>query len=157
MDKEIIFNRLTSDEITNKVFENSVNFIIDYMTKNNLKSMVLGLSGGIDSTVAASICYEVSKRSGIKLIGRSLPIKNKTDEISISNQCMFFCQDFNEKALNELYGMFLKTLYDSHEIELEDKTNPIANGNIQARLRMIYLYYVAQINQIIVIYTDNKY
>ena len=87
MDKEIVFNRLTSDDVINQVYGNSVNFIIDYMTKNNIKSMVLGLSGGLDSTVAASICHEISKRSGIKLIGRSLPIMNAFNEVRI---IMFF-------------------------------------------------------------------
>ena len=48
MNKEIVFNRLTSDDVINQVYENSVNFIIDYMTRNNLKSMVLGLSGGLN-------------------------------------------------------------------------------------------------------------
>lgn len=50
------------------------------LTKNNLKAMVLGISGGIDSTVVAAICHEVSKKTDIPLIGRSLPIKNKDDD-----------------------------------------------------------------------------
>lgn len=45
---------------------------------------VLGISGGIDSTVVAAICHEVSKKTGIPLIGRSLPIKNKSDEFATS-------------------------------------------------------------------------
>lgn len=32
--------------------------------------MILGISGGIDSTVVAAICHEVSKKTGIPLIGR---------------------------------------------------------------------------------------
>ena len=31
-----------------------------YLTKNGLKTMVLGLSGGLDSTVTAAICHEVT-------------------------------------------------------------------------------------------------
>lgn len=65
MNYEIIFNHLV-DELRN------------YLVNNNLKAMVLGISGGIDSTVVASICHEVSKRTGIPLIGRSLPTNHNT-------------------------------------------------------------------------------
>ena len=61
-------------------YEHVFNVLVDktaeYVTSNNLKAMVLGISGGIDSTVVAAICHEVSKKTDIPLIGRSLPIKN---------------------------------------------------------------------------------
>ena len=66
------------------VFNTLVEETAKYITKNNLKAMVLGISGGIDSTVVAAICHEVSKKTGIPLIGRSLPIKNKSDEFDVS-------------------------------------------------------------------------
>ena len=67
-----------------KVFEVLVKETANYVKVNNLKAMVLGISGGIDSTVVAAICHEVSKQTGIPLIGRSLPIKNKSDEFDVS-------------------------------------------------------------------------
>lgn len=151
MDKEIVFNRLTSDDVINQVYENSVNFIIDYMTRNNLKSMVLGLSGGLDSTVAASICHEVSKRSKIKLIGRSLPIMNKFNEIKITYKCASFCDDFKKVYLKQVY----ENIIESFESEEGILGNKLANGNVQARFRMLYLYHLAQLNNGIVIDTDN--
>lgn len=66
------------------VFDVLVDKTAEYVTENNLKAMVLGISGGIDSTVVAAICHEVSKKTGIPLIGRSLPIKNKSDEFATS-------------------------------------------------------------------------
>lgn len=58
------------------VFDVLVDKTAEYVTENNLKAMVLGISGGIDSTVVAAICHEVSKKTGIPLIGRSLPIRS---------------------------------------------------------------------------------
>lgn len=55
-----------------KVFEVLVKETANYVKVNNLRAMVLGISGGIDSTVVAAICHEVSKQTGILLIGRSL-------------------------------------------------------------------------------------
>ena len=85
-----------------KVFNTLVDKTAEYLTKNNLKAMVLGISGGIDSTVVAAICYEVSIRTGIPLIGRSLPIKNKEDEFSVSKLVgEAFCNDFKIKNLQK--------------------------------------------------------
>jgi NH3-dependent NAD+ synthetase len=135
-----------------KVFTVLCDDLENYLKTNNLKCMVLGISGGIDSTVVAAICSEVSKRSGIPLIGRSLPIKNKNDEFSTSKLVgESFCDEF--KVIN-LQSMYDKVLYECME-NLEDQTL-IANGNIQARLRMIYLYNLASIHSGIVMSTDNQ-
>ena len=80
-------------------YEHVFNVLVDktaeYVTENNLKAMVLGISGGIDSTVVAAICHEVSKKTGIPLIGRSLPIKNKSDEFATSVHVgEAFCNEF---------------------------------------------------------------
>lgn len=43
-----------------------------------------------------AICHEVSKQTGIPLIGRSLPIKNKSDEFDVSKLVgEAFCDDFS--------------------------------------------------------------
>ena len=64
------------------VFETLVTKTADYLIQNNIKAQILGISGGIDSTVVAAICREVSDRTGIPLIGRSLPTtNNKTNEV----------------------------------------------------------------------------
>ena len=48
-----------------KVFDILVAKTKEYLISNNLKAMILGISGGIDSTVCAAICHEVSKQTGI--------------------------------------------------------------------------------------------
>lgn len=152
-----------------KVFDTLVNETKKYLEDHNLQAMVLGISGGIDSTVTAAICYEVGKQTGIPLIGRSLPIKNKKDEYNVSGLVgRAFCDDF--KVVN-LYDSYLElveniTYYENpslkvfptkHDIDtLPSFMNPVAKGNIQARLRMIYLYNLASVHKGIVISTDNQ-
>ena len=140
------------------VFDKIVEDLRQYVIKNKLKSMVLGISGGIDSTVCAAICHEVSKKTGVPLIGRSLTIKNKKDEVDTSILVgKAFCNDFKERYIN---GMFVDIESDLRCFETkyykEKLTYPIANGNIQARLRMIYLYHLAGITNGFVIDSDNK-
>lgn len=136
------------------IFDTIVENTAQYLTNNNIKAMVLGISGGIDSTVCAAICREVKRKTGIPLIGRSLRIKNKHDEYSASVLVgNAFCDDFKEIDLSNGYN----NLYDAITINEGgvNKQTLIADGNIQARLRMIYLYNLAGINKGLVIDTDN--
>ena len=49
-----------------RVFNILVKETSNYITRNRLNAMVLGISGGIDSTVVAAICHEVSKQTNRK-------------------------------------------------------------------------------------------
>lgn len=137
-----------------KVFNTLVEETANYVTSNGLKAMVLGISGGIDSTVVAAICHEVSKKTGIPLIGRSLPIKNKEDEFDVSKLVgEAFCDDFK---VCEMRGMMERFEAGVKYFENPNLMTPIAWGNIQARLRMIYLYNLASIYKGLVMSTDNQ-
>lgn len=131
-----------------KVFSTLVKRTEDYICSNNLKCMVLGISGGIDSTVVAAICHEVSKRTGVPLIGRSLPTKhNKEGETNTADLVgKAFCNDYKEVNINKWY---------QYSLDFNEYYSTIAAGNIQARLRMIYLYNLASIHRGLVMDTDN--
>lgn len=148
-----------------RVFNVLVEETSNYITRNRLNAMVLGVSGGIDSTVVAAICHEVSKQTGIPLIGRSLPIRNKNDEFDVSKLVgEAFCDDFKIVGLYRQYrDLLLEIVYQEEgkdmsilSMEQSKMQTPIANGNIQARLRMIYLYNLASIHKGLVMSTDNQ-
>lgn len=143
-----------------KVFNILVEETKNYLLDNNLKAMVLGISGGIDSTVTAAICHEISKQTGISLIGRSLPIKNKDDEFDVSTLVgEAFCDNFEIVELKDWYETSINIICHNEQSTLDDDIptqTPVANGNIQARLRMIYLYNLASIYNGLVMSTDNQ-
>lgn len=152
-----------------KVFEVLVKETANYVKVNNLKAMVLGISGGIDSTVVAAICHEVSKQTGIPLIGRSLPIKNKSDEFDVSKLVgEALCNDFKVYKLERSYRAALfdacadagdvniANSYYLDELEEMPSRTLIANGNLQARCRMMYLYDIASRYKGLVMSTDNQ-
>lgn len=152
-----------------KVFKTLVEETGNYLVNHSLRAMVLGVSGGIDSTVVAAICCEVNKQTNIPLIGRSLPIKNKKDEFDVSKLVgEAFCNNFDVANLYDEYKCLLSGLvWREERIDLLDDTEAmhpekskqqtlIANGNIQARLRMIYLYNLASIHNGLVMSTDNQ-
>ena len=133
----------------------AVTSLKDYIEHNKLKSVVLGLSGGIDSTVSAVICYLATKDiPDVTFIGRSLPIKYQAaPRIVIANELgEILCDDFAEVNLCKMYKGFREFFYDNEE---ESKANTISDGNIMARLRMMYLYQLASNYKGMVIDTDN--
>ena len=155
-----------------KLFEHIVTETANYVTRNKLQAMVLGISGGIDSTVCAAICREVSNRTGVPLIGRSLSTKhNKEGEINAADLVgNAFCNSYMKVDIQTMYTQILYGIgqaehscmdmtgnveYDIQG-EFPKQQTPIANGNIQARLRMIYLYNLASIHKGFVIDTDNR-
>lgn len=134
----------------------------DYLTKNEIKSMVLGVSGGADSALICALAYPVARELNIPLIGRSISIEtNKADEKERArNIGKHFCTNFREVDLTNEF-LTLKDTFGinsldqvTYTIETETETK-IRLGNIKARTRMIYIYDLAQKNKGFVLSTDN--
>ena len=132
------------------VCDNIVSGIANYVNDNQLKCAVLGLSGGIDSTVCAALC----KLAKVPTIGISLPCStNENCEKSAASLAgAEFCDSFKEVNLESMFAS-MKEFCDNSVSNME--STPISQGNIKARLRMITLYDVASKSNGIVIDTDN--
>ena len=130
-----------------KVWENTVTAVSNYLKKYNLQSIVLGVSGGIDSTVVAAICCEVYKRTNIPLIGLSLMTNtNQDDEVNAATFVgVEFCTEFIKRQISENF----ENVFDKCK-DINPNRTTIADGNIKARLRMIMLYDTASIRKGIV-------
>lgn len=132
------------------VVKNIVDGIGKYVEENHLKCCVIGLSGGIDSTVCAALC----KMAKVPLIGVSLP-STTNESVEKSAAALAgeeFCDAFKEVSIDSMFTA-MKNFCD-HSVSDKDST-PISQGNIKARLRMITLYDLASKSNGIVIDTDN--
>jgi len=114
------------------------------------KSLVVGISGGIDSSVSSTL----SAMTGLKTIVLSMPIKQKSSQhdLGLKHQKWLIKNFKNVEAhlvsLDELFKTFegsLLKFYDEHGL-----------ANSRARLRMTTLYQVAAANKGIVVGTGNK-
>jgi NAD+ synthase len=145
-------------------YETIYNNILDtagaYLTKNSeIQSLVIGLSGGIDSALTCVIASElVTKFPGRSLIGRSIPIESNTDhEISRAKKIgENFCTHFQQEDLTHAFQNLCKDLIlNSHRKHSESHDEKIRRGNIKARLRMMYLFDLAHYEKGMVLSTDN--
>ena len=117
-----------------------------------LKSLILGMSGGFDSTFTAAVARPVCDEVGVTLIGRSLPITtNTTKEKDLAKRAgRAFCHEFKEVDLSEEYWAELKKIEEE-----EGRVSKLGRGNLKARRRMSYLYNLAGMHNGMVLSTDN--
>lgn len=135
--------------VMENVFKILVEGIKKYLHDNHIEHVVIGLSGGIDSTVVAALC----RASNAHVIGVSLPCSTNADAENDSALAAGseFCDSFKVVNLQEPYEVMEKFCTEASGVE---KT-PISQGNIKARLRMITLYDIASKVGGIVMDTDN--
>ncbi|MGL5226911.1 MAG: NAD(+) synthase [Bacteroidales bacterium] len=142
-----------------KVVERIRQITHDYVKNAGLKALIIGESGGIDSALTTVLLRPICDELGIKLIGRSITIETNTnEERQRSNDIgTAFCHDFKEIDLTQLYHTTLDTIEElPYEEDTTSKDYRLRVGNIKARLRMIYLYNLAQKHRGMVISTDNQ-
>lgn len=134
-----------------KFVENSRKWLKKYIQDNHLQSIVIGVSGGIDSTISCAIASPVCEELGIPLIGRSLPTFSNHDvEIDVADLVgNAFCDNYDKKSIEADYIQLLGSL------EREGEVSKLQSGNIKARLRMIYLRHLASLHKGVVLDNDN--
>ena len=133
-----------------------VNFISswikDYVAKmpSKAESLVIGISGGIDSSVSSTL----SAMTGLKTIVLSMPIKQKSDQHDLSLKH----QEWLDKKFKniEAHPINLDELFSAFSLSLSNFDNEHGMANSRARLRMTALYPVAATNKGIVVGTGNK-
>ena len=127
-------------------------WIVNYVNSmpNPAASLVVGISGGIDSSVVSTL----SAMTGLKTIVLSMPIKQKSSQhdLSLKHQEWLVKNYKNVEA----HTLSLDKLFESFESTLSDFDNEHGKANSRARLRMTTLYQVAAANKGIVVGTGNK-
>jgi NAD+ synthase len=128
------------------------NWIKDYVDQmpNKAQSLVIGISGGIDSSVSSTL----SALTGLKTIVLSMPIKQNTNQHDLSLKHQEWL--LNNFKNVEAHTISLDKLFESFSSTLNKFDNEHGFANSRARLRMITLYQVAAANKGIVVGTGNK-
>jgi len=127
-------------------------WILNYVNSmpKKAESLVVGISGGIDSSVTSTLCA----MTGLKTVVLSMPIKQKSTQHDLSLKH----QEWLKKNFKNVEGhtVSLDGLFDSFKSSLSNFNNDHGMANSRARLRMTTLYQVASAKKGIVVGTGNK-
>lgn len=132
-------------------------WISDYANTAGMKSLVVGISGGIDSAVVSALCA----RTGLNTVAVTMPIRQRPDlhDLSLA-QGVWLCNKF-DNVRHEIID--LTTTFDEFENKLARwgsnqyiYPSELGLANSRSRLRMVTLYQIAQSVGGLVVGTGNK-
>ena len=128
------------------------NWILDYckLMPKEPESLIVGVSGGIDSSVVSTVCALTGK----KTIVLSMPIKQIKDQHDLSLKHQEWLK--NKFKNVESHLIVLDDLFKSFKTSLSKFDSEHGLANSRARLRMATLYQAAASNNGIVVGTGNK-
>jgi NAD+ synthetase len=140
------------------IIKNIQEQVENYLVRYNIKSLIIGVSGGLDSGINCALLRPICDKLNIPLIGRYIHIEtNKEEEMQRANAIgQIFCHDYKAIDLTEMYYKTLPMFEEGADVNGELFNEKIRRGNIKARLRMIHLYNLASAKQGIVVDNDNQ-
>jgi NAD+ synthase len=127
-------------------------WIRDYARKAKIDTLVVGISGGIDSSVVSALCAQ----TGLKTIVVQMPIRQNPRLNNLSSaQAAWLLEHHPDNVVH--MSMDLTTVFTAFEKKLTPfGDSELAFANSRARLRMMTLYQIAQSHGGIVVGTGNR-
>jgi NAD+ synthase len=145
----------TEDRLAVRPLQDRItDWIRDYATKAGMTSLVVGISGGIDSAVVSTLCA----RTGINTIAVTMPIRQRPELHDLSmRQGQWLAQNYSNvfHEVVDLTNVF--DFFNTAVLTCNSRyDNLLAFANSRSRLRMVTLYQIAQSRRGIVVGTGNK-
>ncbi|MGA4322022.1 ammonia-dependent NAD(+) synthetase [Ectopseudomonas hydrolytica] len=136
-------------------------FIKNTLKQSGLKVLVLGISGGVDSTTAGRLAQlsveELRAETGdsdYRFIAVRLPHNTQHDEHDAQDSLKFVNAD-EETTVNIAASVIGLSEQLSHLQQLSDARRDFVIGNVKARIRMVAQFTIANANNGLVIGTDH--
>ncbi|MDX5583375.1 MAG: NAD(+) synthase [Aureibaculum sp.] len=139
---------------TEKVTNHIVSWLKDYAVKAGIKGFVVGVSGGIDSALASTLCA----KTGMPTLCLEMPIHQAESQVSRAlNHVGWLKDNFNNVSMTRINLTLVFDSLVSALPKVDDKEKLFMSlANTRARLRMTSLYYFAALNGYLVVGTGNK-
>ena len=134
----------------------------DYLRKNRFRKVVIGLSGGIDSALVATLACDALGPQAV--IGISLPGPYSSKESATDAHCLARALgiEFRVDTITSLYRRFVSEAKQMNKVRRPLKTGhsreviTVGMENVQARLRGMKLMFVSNEESALLLTTGNK-
>lgn len=139
---------------TEKVVSHIVNWLKDYAKKAGVNGFVIGVSGGIDSAVASTLCA----KTGLHVLCVEMPIHQAQSHVTRAQEHIaLLVSNYSNVSssradLTPVFESFKREVF----FDADQATVDMALANTRARLRMTTLYYYAGLYKLLVAGTGNK-
>lgn len=141
-------NRIADYE---KLKNDIVRWLGDYVIEHNLKAFVIGVSGGIDSAVSSTLAAS----TGLPTYALGMPIYQNSDQETLSDAHLNWLQTNFSNVTASKFD--LTKVFDTFQFTMREfGSDKLALANSRSRLRMVTLYQVATSVNGIVVGTGNK-
>src|SRR3989442_13457088 len=146
--RDMVEKRLSLDPQT--AISRIVDFIRTSFESSGCAGIVVGLSGGIDSALTATLC--VSAVGPEKVTGVFMFEERMRDGID-ARHARQIANNLHIRTLDLTLDPLVKRFSDTFPIKIEHQ---VARGNLKARIRMMSLYYLANAKNLLVAGTGDR-
>ena len=158
---ELIINNYSNNFITdeeNQVYSSCILGLRDYVYKNGFKKVILGMSGGIDSAIVATLACDALGPENVELY--ALPTRFNSDQSIIDATACAKNLNINLNIIS-IDSLFSSMQEITNEIfkkisNLDEKNVQLAQENIQSRIRGNLLMAISNASNALLISTGNK-
>ncbi len=128
-----------------------IRFIRDKVGEAGAKGVVIGLSGGIDSSVTFALALEALGRDNVHALvlpdTRVTPMEDVDDAVSLARK---YGVEPTRVDIDRIVDAYVENM------PFYDPDDRVSLGNVRARVRMTILYYYANTNNLLVCGTGDK-
>jgi NAD+ synthase len=141
-----------------KVKEQIVSWLKNYLVESNARGFVVGVSGGVDSALVSTLCAMVGKTLAV-----SMPINQAFDQRSRAIEHIHWLEKFEIDGKRPVEGVEMKldSFFNAgaeavNEGMASTHLSALSLANMKSRLRMVALYAIANNQNLLVAGTGNK-
>ena len=131
--------------------EKLVSWIREQVLAGGCQGVVLGMSGGVDSSVAAVLCHRAFPESTLGVLMPCYSGREDTEHaLAVASK---FSIPTQTVILDSVFDSLLKVL---PEANVDPTADQLAKANLKVRLRMLTLYYFANQLKYMVVGSSNR-
>ena len=145
-------NIASNHSLEEQVYDALVLGVRDYVNKNNFPGVVLGLSGGIDSSLTLAIAVDALGKERVHAVMMPFEYTSQLSINAAAQQAALLGVNYKVIAIHEIYSAFM----DALAMEFAGSEIDVSEQNIQARARGVVLMAISNKKGSLVLTTGNK-